>query len=131
MQLVGAPLLAEPVYHWALSSCQASLSLSILHCAQVLDRSNTSTEVIKRSNQEQSANVKSGTKPRTRIRAVVNVGRVELEMLRTLKQHRSIEPLARFQARLLIVRVESIQCVEPRQTRQRSLCLLIRSPSYG
>ena len=36
-----------------------------------------------------------------RVKAVVNIGRVELEMLRNLPEHRIIEPLARFQARLL------------------------------
>lgn len=34
---------------------------------------------------------------RTRIKVVLNIGRVELELLRTLKELRSIEPLARFQ----------------------------------
>lgn len=34
---------------------------------------------------------------RTRIKAVVNIGRVELEMMRNIPEHRTIEPLARFQ----------------------------------
>ena len=34
---------------------------------------------------------------RTRIKVVLNIGRVELELLRTLKEIRSIDPLARFQ----------------------------------
>ena len=33
----------------------------------------------------------------TRIKVVLNIGRVELELLRTLKELRSIERLARFQ----------------------------------
>ncbi len=69
--------------------------------AQALDRSGTSTDVVKRSNREQAASAGGEAKPRIRVKAVVNVGRVELEMLRTLKQHRSIEPLARFQACIL------------------------------
>lgn len=40
---------------------------------------------------------KTGTGRRTRIKAVVNIGRVELEMMRNLPEHRTIEPLARFQ----------------------------------
>lgn len=36
-------------------------------------------------------------RPRTRIKAVVNIKRVELEMLRNILEHRTIEPLARFQ----------------------------------
>jgi hypothetical protein len=31
---------------------------------------------------------------------VVNIGRVELEMMRNLPEHRTIEPLARFQVGL-------------------------------
>lgn len=34
---------------------------------------------------------------RTRVKAVVNIGRVELEMLRNKPEIRTIEPLARFQ----------------------------------
>ena len=68
--------------------------------AQALDTSRTSVDLAKRSNREPAASTGGGARTRTRIKAVVNVGRVELEMLRTLKQHRSIEPLARFQARL-------------------------------
>ena len=36
---------------------------------------------------------------RTRIKVVLNIGRVELELLRTLKELRSIERLARFQVK--------------------------------
>ena len=42
----------------------------------------------------------TGTGTRTRIKAVVNIGRVELEMMRNLPEHRTIEPLARFQVEL-------------------------------
>lgn len=42
----------------------------------------------------------AGTSTRTRIKAVVNIGRVELEMMRNLPEHRTIEPLARFQVGL-------------------------------
>ncbi len=71
----------------------------VLCMMQALGRSRTSTELVKRSTSKQavkpsSAGVGGG---RARIKAVVNIGRVELEMLRTLKQHRTIEPLARFQ----------------------------------
>ena len=75
--------------------------------AQALDRSGTSTGLVKRSNREQAAPASGEARPRTRVKAVVNVGRVELEMLRTLKQHRSIEPLARFQARFFCPNVSS------------------------
>jgi hypothetical protein len=41
----------------------------------------------------------SGAVPaaRIRVKAIVNIGRVELEMMRNLPEHRTIEPLARFQ----------------------------------
>ena len=71
---------------------------------QALD-SRTSMNLATPSNREQAARTGGEARARTRIKAVVNVGRVELEMLRTLKQHRSIEPLARFQVQLLLVDV--------------------------
>ena len=44
-----------------------------------------------------SARRESGAAARVRIKAIVNIGRVELEMMRNLPEHRKIEPLARFQ----------------------------------
>ena len=70
-----------------------------LGVTQALGKSRTSTELVKRSTSGQAVKP-TGTVAgggRARIKAVVNIGRVELEMLRTLKQHRTIEPLARFQ----------------------------------
>ena len=40
---------------------------------------------------------KAGSANRARIKAVVNIGRVEVEMMRNLPEHRTIEALARFQ----------------------------------
>ena len=66
---------------------------------QALDRSRASTELVRRSTSRPAVKPSGAGREegRARIKAVVNIGRVELEMLRTLKQHRTIEPLARFQ----------------------------------
>lgn len=62
--------------------------------------SRSASEAVKRSLDEAGRAASGPAAERTRIKVVLNMGRVELELLRTLKEIRSIEPLARFQVLL-------------------------------
>lgn len=59
--------------------------------------SRSGSEAVKRPLSQPSVAASSPAAERTRIKVVLNIGRVELELLRTLTEIRSIEPLARFQ----------------------------------
>lgn len=59
--------------------------------------SRSDSEAAKRASSQAGRAASSPAGERTRIKVVLNIGRMELELLRTLKELRSIEPLARFQ----------------------------------
>lgn len=69
-----------------------------------MSMSRRGSEAMKRASSQPLPPVSGPAGERTRIKVVLNIGRVELELLRTLKELHSIERLARFQVGLILLR---------------------------
>lgn len=95
--------------------CELIASIVIVHCLHVVlivqtaaQAHRTLPQAVQRSSSDAAAKAAApssqpGAAARTGVKAVVNIGRVELEMMSNLPEHRTIEALARFQVNCTIV----------------------------